>query len=248
MIPLDPDSLAATLDQRLDADQRAWLADARERVTRDPSSIGALFPAVGRHVGRGMLDPAADRADVHAWTRDDAARTLLLTSMGVAQAEPELPLLYRHGDPAERRGVLRALAYLALPTDDVARPLVDDALRTNDTHLIAAAIGPWAIERLDDAALAQAVLKCVFVGVPLAGIAGLQPRVTPELSEMLARFVHERIAAGRSVPPDVWPVIDRHPPTAELAQIEAELQHAVPERRQAAQAALDARAATTHAH
>ncbi|HEY4278848.1 MAG TPA: EboA domain-containing protein [Conexibacter sp.] len=243
MIPLDPDALAATLDQQLDSDQRAWLAQARERVANNPQAVATLFPAVGRNVGRGPLDPRADREDVHAWTRDDAARVLLLTALG-DNAEPELPLLYRHGDAAERRAVLRSLSYLDVQSDTTARPLVDDALRTNDTRLIAAALGPYSLDRLDDPALAQAVLKCVFVGVPLTGIAGLEQRVTPALTEMLARFVHERIAAGRTVPADVWPVIDRHPPTHELASIASELQHAVPERRQAAQAALDARATT----
>ena len=39
---------------------------------------------------------------------------------------------------------------------------------------------------------------------------------------MLAAFVHERVAAGRDVPAEVWDVIDRHPPADELAAIEAE--------------------------
>ncbi len=55
---------------------------------------------------------------------------------------------------------------------------------------------------------------------------------------MLAAFVHERVAAGRTVPADVWPVIDRFPPEDELAEIVAELDHPVAERREAARAAL----------
>ncbi len=241
MTQLQERPLAIALDARLDAAGRAWLAAARYEVTNDEDAIARIFPAVGRHVGRGPLDATADRADVHAWTLDDAARTLLLVALGDGAAK-ELPLLYRHGDGAERRGVLRALAYLTLD-DAVGVPLVEDALRTNDVRIVAAAMGPYAIEKLDDAAIEQAVLKCVFVGVPLDAIEGLPERVTPELSAMLARFVHERVAAGRTVPADVWPVIDRHPPTTELAEIEAELDQPVTERRLAAQAALSARAA-----
>ena len=55
---------------------------------------------------------------------------------------------------------------------------------------------------------------------------------------MLAAYVHERIAAGRPVPADVWPVIERCPPADELEAIEAELDHPILERREAARAAL----------
>jgi hypothetical protein len=76
------------------------------------------------------------------------------------------------------------------------------------------------------------------VGIPLGGLDGLDARITPHVSRMLAAFVHERVAAGRTVPADVWPVIDRYPPEGELAEIAAELDHPVAERREAARAAL----------
>jgi hypothetical protein len=85
------------------------------------------------------------------------------------------------------------------------------------------------------------VLKCVFVGVSLTEIAGTRERTTPALSAMLGRYVHERIAAGRTVPPDVWPLIDLHPPGEELAAITTELGHAHADRREAAAAALAGR-------
>ncbi|HXV35454.1 MAG TPA: EboA domain-containing protein [Gaiellaceae bacterium] len=220
---------------RATPEQVSWLEDAVASVLGEPESIGPLFPAVGRRVGRAPLDPAADPADVHAWTVDDAGRTLLLLALG-EDAPSELDALYRHGDTAERRGLLRALPFL--PVGDTGIPLVEDAVRTNELSLIAAALGPYAFSRLGDDAVAQAVLKCVFVGIPLGGLEGLDGRVTPDVSRMLAAFVHERVAAGRTVPADVWPVIDRYPPEDELAEIAAELDHPVTERREAARAAL----------
>jgi hypothetical protein len=97
--------------------------------------------------------------------------------------------------------------------------------------------------RLDDATLSHAVLKCVHSGVPLCGLDGLDDRITPGITRMLAGYAHERIVAGRSVTADIWPVVDRFPPHRELAAIEAELGHPVAARRQAAAAALAARAA-----
>lgn len=233
-------ALERALAARLAASARRWLEDARGEVGRDPGALATIFPAVARAVGRAPLDPAARAGDVHAWTVDAAARTLLLVALGPA-AGGELPLLYRHGDTAERCAILRALAFLPV-ADAVGVPLVEDALRTNDLYLIAAALGPYALARLDDTALVQAVLKCVFVGVPLAGLAGLDERATPELAGALARYAQERVAAGREVPAEVWPLIDRFPPPVALAAIEADLTCPVPARRRAARGALAGRA------
>jgi len=261
-------ALRSAVESRTDQSQRAWLDDALDVLARNPAAIRAHFPAVGRRVGRGPLDPGA--SGPFDWTVDDAARTLLLVALGPAAAA-ELPALYRHGDAAERRGLLRALPFLAAAdvagtadaaddreaahagdardvsdvTDvaEAAVPLVADALRTNDQRLVAAALGAFAFAHLDDDAVAQAVLKCVFVGIPLASLEGLDERVTPALSRMLAAYAHERIAAGRTVPAEIWPLVDRHPPEAELAAIAAELEHPVAGRRAAAGAALADRAA-----
>lgn len=223
------------LEDRVSPEALAWLQDAAAEVAREPAKIGTRFPAVGRKVGRGSLDPGADPDDVHAWTIDDAARTYLLQAL--EDPEAELRELYRYGDAAERRGILRALEYL----DTDAVDLVEDAIRTNDTRLIAAALGPYATAHLSDAAYDQAVLKCVFVGVPITPLDGLH-RVTPDGARMLAAFVHERVAAGRDVPGEVWTVIDRHPPADEIAAIEAELESPYEDRRAAARRTIQERA------
>lgn len=183
-----------------------WLDAAAERVAVDAGAIRLLFPAVGRHCGRALLDPTADGA--HGWTVDDAARVLLLTRLpltGSALAK-EVEDLYRYGDAAEKRGVLRALHLLDL--GDEALPLVHDALRTNDTRLISAALGPYSAAHLDAHAYRHGVLKCVFTGVPLAEVAGLRERRDAELARMFTAFARERVAAGRPVPADVWLVTD----------------------------------------
>lgn len=235
---MTPAALEASVRARSGSEGWRWLEAARAAVAADPAAIRSRFPAAGRKVGRGPLEPAADPADVHSWTVDDAARALLLVALG-ARAEEELEGLYRHGDPSERRAVLRALALL--PVGDAGVELVLDALRTNDTRLTAAALGPYAARHLGDHDYAHAVLKCVFAGVPLAGVAGLPERCTPTLARMLTSYAHERVAAGRGVPPEIWPLVDRHPPAEELAALESELTHHTAERRAAARRALTTR-------
>jgi hypothetical protein len=227
--------LWSALEARVEPEALSWLREAVAEVEDDPAAIRSRFPMAGRKVGRAPLDPDADPDDPHATTIDDAARTLLLFALG-DRVEAELADLYRFGDAAERRGLLRALPYL--PVGDRAMEIVDDAIRTNDTRLVAAALGPYATQHLDDAAYDQAVLKCVFIGVPIAPLDGLPERATPETARMLAAFVHERVAAGRDIPAEVWDVIDRHPPGDELAAIEAERSSAFADRREAAERAL----------
>jgi hypothetical protein len=226
----------AILRERLGERGTAWLVDAEAAVRDDPAALRTSFPAAGRWVGRALLD----EDPTLPWTADDAARLALLRAAGPAAVD-ELADLYRHGDAAEQRAVLRALDHLDVGEAGV--PLVHDALRTNDARLVAAALGTYGVAHLDDAALRQAVLKCVFVGLPLGRIPGLPERADAELSRMLAAYALERVAAGRDVPADIWPLVDQHPPTEVLAAIDAERRSEHADRRGAAEAALRDRAA-----
>lgn len=208
---IDPllDNVRTALAEQLTPGGAGWFAEARSRVAADPAAIRTLFPAAGRCCGRGPLGP-------HRWTVDDAARALLIAELPLSGAElaAEVADLYRYGDAAEKRGVLRSLQLLDDRLGDRALPLVRDGLRTNDTRLVAAALAAYGAERLDAAAYRQGVLKCVFLGIPLADVDGLDRRADAELARMFADYARERTAAGREVPADVWPVIDRFIPTS----------------------------------
>jgi hypothetical protein len=186
---------------------RGWLAGTITRITARPSHIRTAFPAAGRHCGRRPLPETA--TDFPGWTVDDGARALMLVALPTDMVVDELTHLYQRGDFAERRAVLRALPLL--PIGPAALPLVQDALRTNDSRLISGALGPYGAAHLDDHGFRHAVLKCVFTGIPLGDVAGLPARADRELARMLADYARERIAAGRDVPPDIQPLIDAYP-------------------------------------
>lgn len=225
-------ALRAELDARLPAAALPAWRDAQQRVADDPGALDVVFPAVGRTVGRAPL--ASDDEQGLLGSTDDLARVLLLTSATGSTgttAAADLPRrLYRDGDAAERRGVLRALHLL--PTGD-AVDLLEDALRTNDPRLVAAALGP-AADALDDAAWRQAVLKCLFTGVPLVCVHRLAERADAELEVMAARYVAERVAAGRDVPADVGDVLPPASPALQHAGLSDELQGGHPDRLAAA--------------
>ena len=177
----------------------AWLAGAVHRVSASPAAISGLFPAVSRRCGRGLLP--AGHPGLAGWTVDDVGRVLLLTALplrGPALAT-EAGLLYRCGDAAEKRGVLRALPWLNIGAGGVE--LLHDAIRSNDPRLVAAALGPYATH-LADPIWRQAVLKCVFMDIPLSVVSGISGRADHELGRMLADLADERRAAGRAMPAD----------------------------------------------
>ncbi|MEV4756484.1 EboA domain-containing protein [Micromonospora sp. NPDC049559] len=179
---------------------RDWLDGALRAVAAEPAAIGRYFAAAGRRCGRAPLPDAA------GWTADEAARALLLAALPAAAVTGWTETLYRQGDATEKRAVLRALPLL--PVGAEAVPLLHDAIRTNDTRLVAAALGP-AARHLDPATWRQAVLKCVFMGVPLDVVDDLDERADTELAIMLAGLNEERRAAGRALPADATALLQR---------------------------------------
>ncbi|MBT2546656.1 EboA domain-containing protein [Streptomyces sp. ISL-44] len=186
------------LGERLPPAARVWL---------DAALAEAATPAA----------PAGHRRSLPAWelrfaeagrrcgseAAADTARILLLHTAGAGAAT--VARLYRRGTADERRAVLLALPGLELaPAEGL--PLVEDALRTSDTRLIAAAVGPYAAEHLAPHAWRHAVLKCLCTGVPVAAVAGLARRARgdAELARMLADHTGESTAAGRPVPVDLY--------------------------------------------
>ena len=176
-------------------------ADALEEVARDPDSLERHFAGAARLAAREGRDG------------DTARAALLLALPGTADdVAGRLARVYEHGDAAERRAVLLALPALDAPDRPErigarALPVVRDALRTNDTRLVAAALGPYAAAHLDDAAWRQAVLKVLFTGIPVEHVAGLTDRADAELFRMVRDYAAERAAAGRTVPQDAYTVL-----------------------------------------
>lgn len=165
---------------------RSWLDSALAEAAARTPAWEARFVAAGRHCGH-----------AHA----DSARTLLLRT---AAADPDtLTRLYHHGAAAERRAVLLALPSLVSGPEGV--PLVEDALRTHDTTLVAAALGPYAATHLTPHAWRHALLKCLFVGVPVTAVACLAERSAgdTELARMLTDHAAELTAAGRPLSVDL---------------------------------------------
>ncbi|MFF4474400.1 EboA domain-containing protein [Streptomyces sp. NPDC001599] len=215
-----PGTLSGALERALTPDAAGWLEQACAAVRCEPGEVEGKFAVAARRCGRGALDAGAeagagaDAGPGTGWSVDDAVRVLLLAALPVrgAALAAVVSRLYRIGGGPERRAVLRSLPLLEAAGDlgDLGLPLVEDALRCNDPRLIAAAVGPYGSRRLGAHAFRQAVLKCVFVGVPLDLVTALDARADAELDRMMADFAAERRAAGRALPSDVAAYLHTH--------------------------------------
>ena len=84
-----------------------------------------------------------------------------------------------------------------------------DAVRSNigDVFNSFAFGNPYAAKYFSDLAWNQLVLKCIFNDKPIHLIQGIDRRANQALADMLSDFAHERWAAGRTVPAQVWRLV-----------------------------------------
>ncbi len=84
-----------------------------------------------------------------------------------------------------------------------------DAVRSNIGNVFdSIAFGnPFSYLHFSELAWNQMVLKCIFNDKPIHKIFGLEKRANQQLADTLSDFAHERWAANRRVPSQVWRLI-----------------------------------------
>jgi hypothetical protein len=214
--------IAELLYGRISADAAAWLAAALPDVGQGAERLWSRWSAVGRRLGRATLDlTAEDDRQLRAagasflprgWGADECGRALLLLAALVAvPAGAQVALvdeLYRTGETRERQAVLRTLAYLPEPArfTDIGV----EAVRANVLSELEALAceNPFPARHFSELAFNQLVMKCLFNGIAVGRIEGLEGRRSAELARMVTAFASERRAAGRPVPEDVAVILD----------------------------------------
>ena len=206
------------LRRQLDAERGAWL-DAQIAALAKDASDTALEIALGmvpRKLGKAELAltdadlAAADKAipgwDPRGWSVTDAARILLLSGLppGGKPFAERFRALCRTADVAELTTLYRGLPLYPDPAS--LEEQVGEGLRSNMRGVFDAIAhrNPYPKAHFDQHRWNHMVLKALFIGSPLAPIQGLDERANPELARIMCDFAHERWAAGRPVPFEIW--------------------------------------------
>ena len=253
---VDPTAIVPVLDQwlspRLTAEQAAWLRDRCQAVSEgDKKSLFLAFGLASRKLTKADLalsideQAAAENArpgwNAETWTVDQAARTRLLLSFpatdGVAFVGV-LDQLFAAGEMHELIALYQSLPLL--PHQPAHALRCAEGIRTNikAVFLAIAHHNPFPSEQLSDDQWNQLVLKCLFVGVPLDPVVGLDARANAPLAKMLTDFAHERWAAKRPVSPELWRCVGPFADDAMVADLEKVLTTGTEVERQAAALSL----------
>lgn len=200
----------------------AWLDNKCQQIADGAARrvVFTAFSAVPRYVGKEnlflTLEQLQSAQEVrshwhpHFWTCDGAARTLLLLALPHNSAEEYLQVLeqlFTTADMGELVALYQALPLLPYP--EQYRLRAAEGLRSNIIPVFNAIAlnNPYPQDYFDELAWNQMVLKALFVGSPLRLIQGLELRANPTLAQMLTDYANERLAANRSVSPELWQLV-----------------------------------------
>jgi hypothetical protein len=239
---------------RLDDPTKTWFENQISLLATDHGdhALYKVFGQMPRRLGKGMLEllsedaAAADRSIVGwtpgDWSLSDAGRVLLLSGLPGEQPDfaPRFSSLCNTADVAEAISLYRGLPLYPAPA--TLEPQVGEGLRTNMRSVFEAIAhrNPYPRQYFDTHRWNHMVLKALFIGSRLAPIQGLDERANEELARIMLDFAHERRAAGRPVPFEIWRCVGPFARGAALADLERVLDTGDSIERRAAALALAA--------
>ena len=147
---------------------------------------------------------------VQHWTLDRLVRVyflLLIEQLSHASSTSQIEILFDTAEINESIDLFSALPLFSQPENWMHR--ATQAVRSNigDVFNSFTFANPYPAAYFTELAWNQMVLKCIFNDKPIHLIQGIDERANENLANMLSDFAHERWAAGRSVPAQVWHLV-----------------------------------------
>ena len=183
-----------------------WL----EEKTINAKSAQLAFVATPRFIGKRPISFELDNNQTKNWTLDRLVRVYLLLKLENINPdgfEEQINTLFDTAEINESIALYSALPLFQNPEKWLLR--ATDAVRSNVGDIFdSIAFGnDYPVKYFSELAWNQLVLKCIFNEKPIHQIVGLHSRANQHLADTLSDFAHERWAAGRKIPAQVWRLV-----------------------------------------
>lgn len=183
-----------------------------QKSVLDLKGLSLAFVMCPRFISKSQVNhssPILPGWSFPSWSLDRLVRVYLLSLMAEKSVDEkafvhQLNLLFDTAEMNEAVALYSAMPVLANGENWLLR--ATDAVRSNIGIVFdAIAFGnPYPAIHFSELAWNQLVLKCIFNDKPIHQIFGLMERNNASLVQTLSDFAHERWAAGRRVPSQVW--------------------------------------------
>jgi hypothetical protein len=142
------------------------------------------------------------------WTKQDLARVVLMIQLDTNHNKQILESFFESAEMLELVSFFKGLFLLENASEFTKS--VEEGIRTNMVNVFDSftAGNPYASTYLEEWAWNQLILKAFFMDRPLYTIHNLDQGKNENLANMLQDFVKERWAAGRTVSPEIWRMIE----------------------------------------
>jgi len=240
------------ISTRVDATALRWINDRIRLVASgDQKSLFLAFGLVPRKVGKADLTLSElDRNAAESirpgwqpvgWSIDQLVRTLFVLTYPATDKSAyckALDLMFATGEVGELVALYQALPLL--PNQPAHALRAAEGIRNNIKAVFCAVAhnNPFPSEQFNEDQWNQMILKCLFIGVSLRNVIGVDERSNSKLAAMLIDFAHERRAAHRPIPAELWRCVGPHADERALADLRIALTTGSPAERQAAAIAL----------
>jgi hypothetical protein len=209
------DLLRRWLKRAVFAEAMQWLDSEidRQRTAPDERRLGIAIGLAGRRIAHAQLSLSAaglavaqvlrPRWQPDTWSAEEAARVAIWLATWRGDEERFADLVDRlcaTGELNEHVACLKGFAVFPAPGRLLTR--ARSAVRSSAQPVFEAMAchNPYPTDYFNDDAFNHMVVKCVFSGVSIAAVVGLDERRNEKLVRMMRDLVSERQSASRPVP------------------------------------------------
>ncbi|WEK18914.1 MAG: EboA domain-containing protein [Candidatus Pedobacter colombiensis] len=207
------------IKRNLNSDAWSWLEKKVNLVKTEERSVqlNLSFSQLPRITGRNIVELKNNEAaeitllvpdlEIDHWTIDRLCRVWLLMQLPAGDKETYLKKingLFAVAEMNEQVALYTALPFYGYPEEWIAK--CEEGVRSNIGTVLEAIMyhNPYPAKFLSIPSWNQLVLKAFFMEKEVSKIYGLYERVNPALSETLLDYVQERLAAHRTVAPEIY--------------------------------------------